>query len=990
MDLDFPNPRSGISTDEKFHIGNEEAYSPSLPPPRLSRAFSLPASSELGHLQRPKASTDIEVSPDNTLSDVVGNNYNNIAVELADLVQMVIQTLLQISPPHLLDPVREQLSGCTLQVPTPSVSALFTSMKMLNYISKNMVLFTAGKGATPASSDQSEFDIGELLQTVGDALSGIAAENAVDLVIFQADTSLKDLVVRADECALTYALCSVASQILTCASPGDVLEIGMRLLSQAQVTSQSTVADHAKRPILCTFEIKHKCLRTSARREKDSKPVRPAFDNAILRALLGILDAELRVISSDNVSGGRGDYELLVPVDRGHQAEPNLPRLEEDAVRQPFPDLQLAREPTVSELLDFAKMLKGRKATFHASTRSSFAHYLTIYLTGWGMDVTHLSSDGDGLATLPPDENNSHPGENVSIGVDVNSIGPDERSEETHQMAQSDGTNPAHPFFTIIDDNVNVLKEKLNELQVPISQIFHDNLKRPSLAAHHRPKSSALVRRAIFPSGEPAKSSTSSALVYFTSLSSYREVKDVVQAVTTLRIGKQPEIIVIPKPAGVRRFLTALYTAIKRPLVDPAFFSPIATSPMSPGTHSPPSLAKATQSPRTSSAMLNTEPVPEPIIAALSSGTPTPIQALATSPLAGGSYFESKGNKVAGSASSGLLVKSPDGRTGIFFQPLAGEGDSEVSTGDTKSLSPGPSSHRTFRETIDSLKDKSRENTSEDKSRRKSNIVEKSSSTTTQPQSNASTPTSQPTAMDLVISTANSVFERGPIVPKPSKPLKASIVGAKVTKQAEVVPPISVLIVEDNSIQRTVLSTFMKNKHISYGIAVNGQDAVERWSNGDYHLVLMDIQMPVMDGIEATKRIREIESARHRALSVFTPSSEGARTPTSTISTESQQATTPFHSSVIIVALTAQASPQDRVTALAAGCNDFLSKPVKLQWLERKIIEWGSIKALQMWADPEVEPVLRKRQQANAQAVADNLRIVRPHGRSSAQTTEKP
>jgi osomolarity two-component system, response regulator SSK1 len=210
MDLDFASQRSGISIDDKFRIGNEEAYSPSLPPPRLSRAFSLPVSSELGHLQRPKASIDIEDPKIGASSNAIGNNYNDIAVELADLVQMVIQTLLQISPPHLLDPVREQLSGCTLQVPTPSVSALFTSMKMLNYISKNMAVFTSQKGATPTLSDQNQFDIGELLQNVGDALSGIAAENAVDLVIFQTDTSLKDLAIRADECALTYALCSVS------------------------------------------------------------------------------------------------------------------------------------------------------------------------------------------------------------------------------------------------------------------------------------------------------------------------------------------------------------------------------------------------------------------------------------------------------------------------------------------------------------------------------------------------------------------------------------------------------------------------------------------------------------------------------------------------------------------------------------------------------------------------------------------------------------
>src|SRR5580693_4679064 len=103
----------------------------------------------------------------------------------------------------------------------------------------------------------------------------------------------------------------------------------------------------------------------------------------------------------------------------------------------------------------------------------------------------------------------------------------------------------------------------------------------------------------------------------------------------------------------------------------------------------------------------------------------------------------------------------------------------------------------------------------------------------------------------------------------------------------------------------------------------------------------MDIQMPVMDGISATKEIRRLEKLNNsQGYYPGTPQTEGQRTP-SDVSNDSRMSSSPFRSSVIIVALTASSLQSDRVAALAAGCNDFLTKPVSLKWLERKIVEWG-------------------------------------------------
>lgn len=130
----------------------------------------------------------------------------------------------------------------------------------------------------------------------------------------------------------------------------------------------------------------------------------------------------------------------------------------------------------------------------------------------------------------------------------------------------------------------------------------------------------------------------------------------------------------------------------------------------------------------------------------------------------------------------------------------------------------------------------------------------------------------------------------------------------EVEQEWKIQPGARVLVVEDNNVNRILMNKFLSRIECRLEFAENGEEAVNMATRTDFCLILMDCKMPVMDGIEATRRIRDYEggSTRH------TP----------------------------IIALTANALAEDRQTCFEAGMDDFLSKPIQPHVLMRKLEKW--------------------------------------------------
>lgn len=114
-----------------------------------------------------------------------------------------------------------------------------------------------------------------------------------------------------------------------------------------------------------------------------------------------------------------------------------------------------------------------------------------------------------------------------------------------------------------------------------------------------------------------------------------------------------------------------------------------------------------------------------------------------------------------------------------------------------------------------------------------------------------------------------------------------------------------VLIVEDDATIQRLLSTILSRKGIESAVVRDGKAAVDAWERGKFDVILMDVQMPILDGLAATRMIREKESIR------------GTRT--------------------VIIGTTAFAADADRDNCFKAGMDGYLTKPLDVEELLRLI-----------------------------------------------------
>ncbi|KAG0232833.1 ssk1 response regulator receiver [Mortierella sp. GBA43] len=581
-----------------------------------------------------------DLAKQNQLLETVGK-------EVQDAATLAIETLSQLTPASLFVS-REQLSPCTLPIPITSVLGLLTTMRHLQYISRNMqrlsrVMFSERvQGIVERTSPhyhrgdgESRFDVGEFVQSLGDLVSADASLKGVEFVIYHAEYALNHVLIKGSEESWRHALINLIKRIIDCAKYGSTIELCLVLFTITQSENESN-------RLIVSFEITYHPNPDSDSNQDDQQKLNELLAPKLVKAMGGSLEIEqldnnvMRYVVSVEVERSHltqeekaGNIRHLDDQQRPlHPLEPSsdpvsehYQRLENMQTVQPIHESQQfiqqhvrtplvspsppptsppprraasgcapksSGEPTVSELTRFSRKLAGLKVILIAKESSTFAVHLTGYLKVWGVNVLKMAIRE---STGASGERES---EDIFVSEDPPTPTSTKRTNSSSSLSgkhnsyiKSEILSPAKPAFIMIDDDVKALGQQISKMQSnPASPApLAGTSKR---ITHRRQKSVTSIQH--------------TSIIFFTSLPSFKEARNTIMRILGTHnvgvnynitnnitggllgqgpLGSLPYILVLPKPAGPRRVLTAIHTAINVPALDQSY-SPIATAPTSP------------------------------------------------------------------------------------------------------------------------------------------------------------------------------------------------------------------------------------------------------------------------------------------------------------------------------------------------------------------------------------------------------------------------
>ncbi len=169
-----------------------------------------------------------------------------------------------------------------------------------------------------------------------------------------------------------------------------------------------------------------------------------------------------------------------------------------------------------------------------------------------------------------------------------------------------------------------------------------------------------------------------------------------------------------------------------------------------------------------------------------------------------------------------------------------------------------------------------------------------------------------------------------------------------------------ILVADDHRVNQELAVLMLEKLGYRADVVASGAEAVEAYNRISYDLILMDCQMPEMDGYEATRKIREMENEKREGEGERRENSENFSSGVSR-----------FPSHVPIIAMTANAMQGDREKCLSAGMDDYISKPVKPQQLAEVVDKWISENAH--------EPKSKSQEQSEDGKTNEDLRSTEIH-----------